>query len=710
MTRPYEHLTLEQVARYPRPGMATPGQWGFSPDGRSVTYLFSEEGSLVRSLWAYDIETGRRMVLARPPPASTSEGALSREEELRRERARQRELGVTSYQFASKSDVPVLLIPSGAGLQVRSGDGPLRTLEGTAGAVDPRLSPDGRGVAFVRDNDLHVVEVASGQIVRLTADGEEAFSNGLAEFIAQEELDRAEGYWWSPDSTQVAFERADSRHIPLLPITHTGTPKPDAETHRYPFAGERNAVVSLGILTLGSGETRWLDLGPDDDQYLARVHWRPDGALAAELLSRDQRRWRLVLFDVATRALATLIEERSVPWYNLDHDFRFLEDGSFLRSSERTGFRHLYLHAPDGSLLRQLTEGEWIVSRLVALDEPRRLAYFQGTREGALERHIDAVSLDGGPVTRLTNGNGWHDGVFSRDCARWVDTHASVAHAPVATLREVGGAIVATLFDNAGTSAEALGLRPPEFITIPAADGTPLHGAIYHPEKASGPAPVIVSVYGGPHAQRVADDWSLTVDLRAQYLAQQGFLVFKLDNRGSANRGRAFEAHLAAHMGSVEVEDQAAGVRYLAAQGLADAARAGIYGWSYGGYMTCMAMLREPSLFRAGVAGAPVTDWDGYDTAYTERYMQTPQSNAEGYHESSVLTHAANLQGKLLLVHGLVDENVHFRHTARLINALIGAQKDYDLLVFPEGRHMPRDAAGLEYMERRLVEYFQQHL
>jgi dipeptidyl-peptidase-4 len=200
------------------------------------------------------------------------------------------------------------------------------------------------------------------------------------------------------------------------------------------------------------------------------------------------------------------------------------------------------------------------------------------------------------------------------------------------------------------------------------------------------------------------------VDLRAQYLAQQGFLVFKLDNRGSANRGRAFEAHLAAHMGSVEVEDQAAGVRYLAAQGLADAARAGIYGWSYGGYMTCMAMLREPSLFRAGVAGAPVTDWDGYDTAYTERYMQTPQSNADGYHESSVLTHAARLQGKLLLVHGLVDENVHFRHTARLINALIGAQKDYDLLVFPEERHMPRDAAGLEYMERRLVQYFQQHL
>ena len=222
--------------------------------------------------------------------------------------------------------------------------------------------------------------------------------------------------------------------------------------------------------------------------------------------------------------------------------------------------------------------------------------------------------------------------------------------------------------------------------------------------------PLVVSVYGGPHVQRVADDWMLTVDLRAQYLAQQGYVVLKLDNRGSLNRGLAFEAAIADRMGTVEVDDQVAGVRHMAALPYVDGSRVGIYGWSYGGYMTCMAMMRAPDVFKVGVSGAPVTDWDGYDTGYTERYMGTPQSNPEGYHDSSVLTHAAKLQGRLLLVHGMVDENVHFRHTARLIVALTAADKDYDLLVFPEERHMPRDLKGMEYQERRVLDYLNRNL
>jgi len=222
--------------------------------------------------------------------------------------------------------------------------------------------------------------------------------------------------------------------------------------------------------------------------------------------------------------------------------------------------------------------------------------------------------------------------------------------------------------------------------------------------------PAIVSVYGGPHVQRIADEWSLTVDLRAQYLAQEGFIVFKLDNRGGANRGLSFEAALADRAGTIEVEDQVAGVRHLVSLGFVDPARIGVYGWSYGGYMTCMAMLRNPEIFKVGVAGAPVTHWDGYDTAYTERYMGTPQSNPEGYFDSAVLSHVARLQGKLLLVHGMVDENVHFRHTARLITALTEANKDYDLLIFPEERHMPRGAKGMEYQERRVTQYFKDHL
>jgi dipeptidyl-peptidase-4 len=707
----YGELTLEQVAQYPRPGMNVPGRWGFTPDGKSVTYLFSPGGTLVRGLWARDIASGEERLLAGPPPASVNEDTLTREEELRRERARLRELGVTDYQWAKSSDRPLLLVPSGGGLQVSVDGNPLLTLPGSHGAIAPRLSADGSQVAFVRNGDLFVASVVNGEPLRITFGGDEAFTHGLAEFVAQEELDREDGLWWNPAGTHIAYTEADSRHIPAFAIAHTGSPEPETEAHRYPFAGAPNAKLRLGVIPVLGGETTWMDLGSDPDIYVARVAWRPDGALTAQLLSRDQRQLRLVLFDGAGNA-STLTDERREPWINLDHGPRYLDAGGFISTSERTGFRHIYMHSADGWESRVLTSGDWVVTRIVDVDEPSRTVYFQGTREGVIERHIYAVSLEGGEIRRLTTENGWHDAVFSRDHTRFIDIHSSTGHAPVVTLHEASGSKIITLFANDGNSAAVLGLQPPRFVTLPASDGTSLHGAIYEPillspdERCS----IIVSVYGGPHAQRVTDDWSQTVDLRAQYLSQQGFVVFKLDNRGSANRGIAFEAYLNRAMGSVEIDDQVAGVRYLESLNFTRKGGVGIYGWSYGGYMTAMAMLKAPDVFTVGVAGAPVTDWDGYDTGYTERYMGTPQADAEAYRESSVLTHAGNLRGNLLLVHGLIDENVHFRHTARLIAALTAHQKEYDLLVFPEERHMPRDAKGLEYMERRLTDYFDKHL
>jgi dipeptidyl-peptidase-4 len=453
-----------------------------------------------------------------------------------------------------------------------------------------------------------------------------------------------------------------------------------------------------------------MEPGGEPDIYVPRVAWRPDGTLTAQILSRDQQHLRLVAFEGS--GPRTLLKEHSEPWLNLDHDTRFLESGEILRGSERSGFRHLYLHASDGGLLRQLTSGAWVVTRLIDVDEQRRLVYFTATREGAIQRHVYRVSLDGGDIEQLTRGVGWHNAVLSPDGGHLVHTYSSRQFAPRITLCTSGGEQIAALYDDEGATAEELGLHAPELVTLDADDGTPLHGAIYRPPADSRPAnpAAIVSVYGGPHAQRVVDDWVMTVDLRAQYLARQGFVVFVLDNRGSANRGLAFEGVLHLRMGDVELRDQVAGVRWLEhAEGI-DASRVGIYGWSYGGYMTCMALMRAPEVFRVGVAGAPVTDWDGYDTGYTERYISTLAKNPEGYRESSVLTQAPGLRGKLFIIHGMIDENVHFRHTARLMVALATAQKRYDLLAYPEERHMPRDAKGLEYQERRVMEYFLQHL
>ncbi len=713
MTRPFETITIEQVARFPRPGMAAPASIRFTPDGAAVTYLFSEEGTLVRSLWRYDIATGERTVLAGPPAASHDESKLSREEELRRERARLRELGVTHYQFAKKADPAVLLVPGGGSLFVSVGGEALRELPGTGGALDPRLSDDGSQLAFVRDGELHVSSADGGVPRQLTSGAEDGVTNGLAEFIAQEELDRDEGFWWSPDGARIAFIRSGSRHIPKYPIVHQGRDDVDVEEHRYPFAGEANAYVDLGVVDVASGEVRWMDLGPERDIYIARVCWRPGNTLTAQLLSRDQRSLQLFAFDAATGKRELLLERRGEPWINLDNDTRFLASGEVVRTSEKSGYRHLYLNSPAERESRQLTGGEWVITRLVSVDEERRVAYFMATRESVLERHLYAVSLDGGEARRLTSEPGWHDAVLDPGHTRFVDTWSSLSHGPRVALRSIGGSLETVLFANEGATATDLGLVEPEILTLTAADGsTPLHGALYRPpgSRGDGPFPLIVSVYGGPHVQRVANEWSLTVDLRAQYLAREGYAVFKLDNRGSANRGLAFEAPIHLCTGRVEVEDQAAGVRHLAALGVAEPSRVGIYGWSYGGYMTLMAMAREPGIFRVGVAGAPVTHWDGYDTAYTERYMSTPELNPGGYDESSVMAHVSRLNGKLLLIHGMIDENVHFRHTARLIVALSAAQKEYDLLVFPEERHMPRDAKGLEYQERRLIEYFRAHL
>lgn len=713
MTRAFEAISIQQVASFPRPGMAAPGAVRFTPDGAAITYLFSEEGTLVRSLWRYEIATGTRTVLAGPRPGSGEEGGLSREEELRRERARLRELGVTQYQFARSADPAVLLVPLGGATFVSVGGEKLREIDVPREALDPRLSDDGARLAFVRDGELCVTGTAGGGIRQLTTGAEDGVTNGLAEFIAQEELDRDEGYWWSPDGERIAFIRADCRHIPKYPIVHQGRDEIDVEVHRYPFAGQPNAFLDLGVVEVATGEVRWLDHGVGRDCYIARVAWRPDGALTVQVLSRDQRRLQLFAFDVETGERELLLERSGDPWINLDNDTRFLNSGEMVRTSEKTGFRHLYINHPGMRAARQLTEGSWMVTRLVSVDEERRLAYFMATRESVLERHLYVVALDGGELRRLTGEPGWHDVTIDRDHQRFIDTWSSLSHGPRVALRTITGGLEAMLFDNAGATGEELGLAPPELMTVSAADGvTELHGAVYLPPagRSGGPYPLIVSVYGGPHAQRVANEWSLTVDLRAQYLAREGFAVFKLDNRGSANRGLAFEAPIHLCTGRIEVDDQAAGARRLVEQGLADPARVGIYGWSYGGYMTLMAMLREPALFRVGVAGAPVTHWDGYDTAYTERYMSTPGENASGYEASSVLAQVSRLDGKLLLVHGMIDENVHFRHTARLMVALSAAQKEYDALVFPEERHMPRDTRGLEYQERRLIEYFRAHL
>ena len=689
-------LTLDHVARYPRPGTVFPAAFAFSPDSTLLTYLHSLEGSMSRVLWAFDVERGESRVLF-DPGAGVTEENVSREEALRRERQRLMHTGVTHYEWAKTA--PVILAPVLGDLYLISPDGTSRLVG--SGAIDPHLSPDGSRVAFVRDGELWCVDCETGTERRLTHDAEPGVTNGTASYIAQEEMDRTRGFWWSADGEWLAFEHVDERHVPVFRIPHWGTDDPhDVEEHRYPFAGKENPRSTLGVVRAVGGAVRLLDLG--DAEYFARAMWHPDGRLFVQMLDRAQSRLELRAYDSGAGTFQTVLVEESDVWVNLHNDLRFVEQtGSFIWSSERTGFKQLYLYDADGTLVRALTDGPFPVDAVLSVsDDGSRLAYVAGPTP--VESQIFAVGLDGGAPEQLTKDPGMHGAVFSPSFDRWVEIAHSRAHAPGVTLHGAHDHVI-----HAPDPGD-LELQVPELFTLHNRDGVELHGALYKPPAL--PAPLIVSVYGGPHAQMVTDSWGLRVDLSAQYLASQGFAVMTVDNRGSARRGLAFEGALKHRMGSVEIDDQVDGVAYAKGQGWVDGDRVGIMGWSYGGYMTILSMLKQPGVFRVGVSGAPVTDWDGYDTFYTEHYMGTPDTNPDGYRDASALTHAEKLIGKLLIIHGMIDENVHFRNTARFLDALAKANRSCDLMIYPNERHSPRSEPDRRNMHERIAEYFRAHL
>lgn len=741
-----EALSFEQIAKLPRPGLQSIGNVEFSPDGTQVLYLRSSGyGSLSRQLYSTDVATGVTSQVAVTAPGTGEEAELSLEEKLRRERARMMNTGVTSFKVAGKAGSKgKLLVPLGGALYVREGlteEAPMKRLFdpatlGPGPILDPQISEDGSLVCFVWSSELYCVPADGSAPPRpLTAGGQGAgVTRGLADFLAQEELDRYEGFWISPKADLVAFEEVDEAHIPEFRIMHQGNAAVgDAaqEDHRYPFAGRPNPKVTLYVVsTATSPETaagatpkaRKFDLtGPfGEDFYLGRLQWLPDGGLAVQVLSRDQCDYAVLRLDPASGEVRTLFSEHSDAWVNVHGVFKPIgSSGKLLWASERTGFRHLYIYDPaSGQALKPLTSGAWQVDEVVAVDEKAGLVYFTGTSEGKwLEKHLFCTSLDGkgGVPKQLTKEPGMHGIKVDGQCRHFIDVLHAVDRPAVVTLRSLdNGKKLHKIYENEDPLIGQLALKPPEFTTLTSTDKkVTLQGALYKPDPAvygKGPYPTVVSCYGGPHVQFVSNSWAMTVDLRAQALRSRGFLVLKIDNRGANRRGLAFEAALKNRMGSVEVDDQVAGVQACIDRGLTDPRRVAIYGWSYGGYLSAMCLARASDVFKCAISGAPVTSWDGYDTAYTERYMGTPESNPDGYKSSSVMEHIKNMKGDLLLVHGLIDENVHFRHTARLINALIAEQKPYQLLLFPNERHSPRSQKDRTFMEERIMSFIQASL
>jgi dipeptidyl-peptidase-4 len=699
-------LTLEAItgqAALAGPTLLRPA---ISPDGRRVTFLRGRDEDRLRlDLWAFDVDTGTTRRLVDADAVLAGEERLSQDEQARRERQRIAGYsGIVDYQHAP--DGRTLLFPLGGALHLHDlATGRTRQLTGVdeGFATDPRVSPQGGFVSFVRARDLWLVALANGRQHRLTCDGSAVIGNGVAEFVADEEMGRHTGYWWAPDDSAIAFVRIDESPVPIKRRLELHADRAEVTEQRYPAAGEANARVQLGVITPAvSASPRWIDLGSDPELYLARVQWRDARRLTFQRQSRDQQSLELVEHDLDSGRQRVLLRETSSTWVPLHDALRFLDDGRFVWMSERSGHAHLYLASEDGRSLQALTQGPWPVDALLAVDAAAGKLFFSaGLHEGAADAtqaHVFAASLDGGAPVQLSRERGMHAASFAGNGTVYVDHWSSSTTLPQIHLHRADGLRIATLLDNdlhapmhpyAAYRAAHLPIR---FGTLDAADGvTPLHYSLllpagFDPQRRH---PVVVYVYGGPAAQTVTDSWPVRGDaLFNQYLAQQGYVVFSLDNRGTPRRGRDFGGALYGRQGTVEVDDQLAGIAWLRAQPWVDAARIGVHGWSNGGYMTLMLLARAPQAYACGVAGAPVTDWALYDTHYTERYMGHPARHADGYTQASVFTHLHGLrEDALLLLHGMADDNVLFTHATQLMSALHRRGTGFELMTFPGARH-----------------------
>jgi len=692
-----ERLTLDRI--HGEPSLAGPGvkTLKVSPDGERVTFLRGrDDNQFQQDLWEYNMKdkTTRRLVDSKKLVPNEE---LSLEEKARRERARTASLsGIISYSWSP--DGKQLLVPIAGDLylvDVAKPDAARKVASGNV--LDPKISPKGRYVSFVRNQNLVVIDLKTGAERQLTTDGKGTVHNGEAEFIAQEEMDQTTGYYWAPDDSAIAYKRYDEAPVPVARRFEIFADRTEVIDQHYPAAGDPNVLVDLFIVSPDTGVSRKIDLGTDKDIYLVRADWSADGkTLAYQRQTRDQKRLDLVAVDAASLAQRTLLTETSPTWVSIHNDLRFLKNRpAFIWASERSGRNHLYLYDLNGKLINPISSGEWGVDNVLAVDEKAGKVYVSSNRDAVIDKQTYALALNGstaGKPARITKGDGWHEAAFAGNGKIFVDTYSNPTTPPQVSIRRADGAMVEWLQHNELNANHPFAkylpdLLPTEFGTIKAHDGQTLHYSMIKPANfdATKKYPVFLFTYGGPHSQRVTRTWGNYFD---QYMAQQGFVVFRLDNRGSSRRERQFTDVIYNNLGKNEVEDQVTGIDWLAQQSFVDPKRVGVFGWSYGGFMTLRLLAAASDKIAMGVSVAPVTDWSLYDTHYTEQFVgATPKSDPDAYARSGVFAHLDGLKSPLLLIHGMADDNVLFTNSTRLIDELVKRNVQFDLMTYPGAKH-----------------------
>ncbi len=580
-----------------------------------------------------------------------------------------------------------------------------------------QFSPDGSKVAFVRNNNLFLKEISSEEEIQITRDGQyNHIINGTTDWVYEEEFGFTRGFYWSPDGQRIAYYRFDESHVKEFFMSIYGSLYPEEYRFKYPKAGEDNAVVSIHVYDLQSGQSITLDTGKEKDQYIPRIKWTADPEkLAVFRLNRHQNHLEILGFDVNDGDAEMIYEEKNRYYIDINDDLYFTRDGhNFILSSEKSGFKHLYLYDMNGSLVNPVTSGNWDVNNFLGLDEENGIVYYTSHEESPVENQLYRIDVNGKNKKRLTQKEGYNQPSFSRNFLYFINNHSTINTPPVYSIHKADGSLVEVLQDN-GSLVEKISehnYSQVEFIKIPVEEEVQLNSWILYPPDfdPETPYPMLMYVYGGPGSQTVTNRWNTYNGAWFQMLAQMGYIVVSVDNRGTGGRGEEFRKMTYMELGKYEATDLINAASYLGNIEYIDKNRMSIFGWSYGGYLSSLCLAWGNEVFSAAIAVAPVTNWRFYDTVYTERYMRTPGENPSGYDDNSPINHVDKIKGSYLLVHGSADDNVHYQNTMEMSNALIEADVDYELMIYPDHNHSIAGGNARLHLYRLMTDFLNRNL
>ena len=689
----------------------------WSPDGKKVSYIVHEETGEKADLYYIDLATGKPAVLV----ASEKIAALTppvtgtKDDRQKDNRARYH---VAGYHWAPDSQ-HILFDTNGMLWYYTLATGTAVPLTSPAdAATDPKFSPDGKTLSFVRNHNLVINSLDGRPVRQLTKDDSKDLLDGEVDWVYSEELDVRSNYFWSPDNKQILFLQMNEAKVPTYPITDFIPQHPTVYEEKYPKVGDPNPEVRIGVINAGGGKPKWIHLTNDKDVYVPRFGWVRDGLIWAMVLNRAQNELALYFVDAHSGKSTRVLDEKSDTWIEMDDNFTLLKSGDrFIWPSWRDGHTHLYLYsfdknaplAGEAKLVNQITKGDFEVFDVEAMDDASGILYITTNAGDARERHLCSVKLDGSGFAVLTKAEpGTHTANFGPNANVYIDDFSALMTPPRMSLCHIGGSC--SVFWQS-RSIDPYKLTPPQFVDFAAEDGTVLHGLIFLPPESEGKKiPLLNNPYGGPHGQVVRNAWGGAGMLFNQILMRDGIAVLQVDNRGTGARGKKFAAALMHNFGEVELKDQLTAIdQALKKFPQLDGTRLGWWGWSYGGYMTLTA-LTHSDRFISGVAVAPVTDWRDYDSVYTERYMGLLPQDEAAYKKSSPVNFAGQLHGHLLEVHGTSDDNVHMQNTMQMINSFINSEKQFDLLIYPRKTHGISGQAARTHLFTAIRDHFRRTL